>query len=78
MTPSTSVPAGNGIVTGNAAPHNGTSGSATGASQNTARQSTSANNVVGVHYKIGRKIGEGSFGIIYEGKPLLLNQALTF
>jgi hypothetical protein len=24
-------------------------------------------NVVGVHYKIGRKIGEGSFGIIYEG-----------
>lgn len=25
------------------------------------------NNVIGVHYKIGRKIGEGSFGIIYEG-----------
>jgi hypothetical protein len=24
-------------------------------------------NVIGVHYKIGRKIGEGSFGIIYEG-----------
>ena len=36
------------------------------------------NNIVGVHYKIGRKIGEGSFGIIYEGlvfcsaHPLLL------
>ena len=27
-------------------------------------------NIVGVHYKIGRKIGEGSFGIIYEGKSL--------
>jgi hypothetical protein len=24
-------------------------------------------NVVGVHYKVGKKIGEGSFGIIYEG-----------
>jgi hypothetical protein len=24
--------------------------------------------VIGVHFKIGRKIGEGSFGIIYEGK----------
>lgn len=25
-------------------------------------------NIVGVHYKIGKKLGEGSFGIIYEGK----------
>ena len=30
-----------------------------------------SNNMVGVHYKIGRKIGEGSFGIIYEGKSKL-------
>jgi casein kinase 1 len=35
-------------------------------------QSSTANpgqshNVVGVHYKVGKKIGEGSFGIIYEG-----------
>lgn len=29
--------------------------------------SVSSSNVVGVHYKVGRKIGEGSFGIIYEG-----------
>jgi casein kinase 1 len=28
----------------------------------------SSNNVVGIHYKIGKKIGEGSFGIIYQGK----------
>ncbi|KAI8874694.1 binary complex of casein kinase-1 with Cki7 [Backusella circina FSU 941] len=27
----------------------------------------SSNNVVGNHYKIGKKIGEGSFGIIYQG-----------
>jgi hypothetical protein len=30
--------------------------------------STSSHNVVGVHYKVGKKIGEGSFGVIYEGK----------
>jgi casein kinase 1 len=29
--------------------------------------SVSSSNVVGVHYKVGRKIGEGSFGIIHEG-----------
>ena len=32
------------------------------------KRQQSSTNVVGVHYKIGRKIGEGSFGIIYEGK----------
>lgn len=36
--------------------------------QNNSNNSNNNNNVVGVHYKIGRKIGEGSFGIIYEGK----------
>jgi len=30
----------------------------------------SSSNVVGVHYRVGKKIGEGSFGIIYEGKSL--------
>lgn len=25
-------------------------------------------NVVGVHYRVGKKIGEGSFGVIFEGK----------
>lgn len=32
----------------------------------------SSSNVVGVHYRVGKKIGEGSFGIIYEGKFLPL------
>jgi casein kinase 1 len=27
----------------------------------------SNNNIVGVHYKVGKKLGEGSFGVLYEG-----------
>ncbi|KAI8052724.1 kinase-like domain-containing protein [Thamnidium elegans] len=37
----------------------------------------STNNVVGVHFKVGKKIGEGSFGIIYEGTNLLNNQQVA-
>lgn len=37
------------------------------ASTNHQKVQSAGTNVVGVHYKIGRKIGEGSFGIIYEG-----------
>ncbi|KAI9255013.1 kinase-like domain-containing protein [Helicostylum pulchrum] len=37
----------------------------------------STNNVVGVHFKVGKKIGEGSFGIIYEGTNLLNNQQIA-
>lgn len=29
--------------------------------------SSTSSNVVGVHYRVGKKIGEGSFGVIYEG-----------
>ncbi|KAI9277873.1 kinase-like domain-containing protein [Sporodiniella umbellata] len=36
-----------------------------------------SSNVVGVHYKVGRKIGEGSFGIIYEGLNLVNNQQVA-
>jgi casein kinase 1 len=28
---------------------------------------SSAANVVGTHYKVGKKIGEGSFGVVFEG-----------
>ncbi|KAJ3045023.1 casein kinase I [Rhizophlyctis rosea] len=45
-------------------------------SQSRLHHSTSPN-VVGVHYKVGRKIGEGSFGIIYEGVNLLNNQPVA-
>ncbi|SAM01454.1 hypothetical protein [Absidia glauca] len=34
-------------------------------------------NVVGVHFKVGRKIGEGSFGVIYQGTNLLNNQPVA-
>lgn len=37
----------------------------------------SSTNVVGVHYKVGKKIGEGSFGIIFEGINLLTNQQVA-
>ncbi|KAI8890879.1 kinase-like protein [Backusella circina FSU 941] len=33
--------------------------------------------VVGVHYKVGRKIGEGSFGIIHEGLNLMNNKQVA-
>lgn len=34
-------------------------------------------NVVGVHFKIGNKIGEGSFGIIFEGLNLVGNERVA-
>jgi casein kinase 1 len=29
--------------------------------------SQSSTNIVGVHYRVGKKLGEGSFGVLYEG-----------
>lgn len=37
----------------------------------------SSSNVVGVHYKVGKKIGEGSFGVIFEGTNLLNSQTVA-
>lgn len=34
-------------------------------------------NVVGVHYRVGKKIGEGSFGVIFEGTNLLNQQQVA-
>lgn len=34
-------------------------------------------NIVGVHYRVGKKIGEGSFGVIYEGTNMLNNQTVA-
>ncbi|KAF3078192.1 casein kinase I [Orbilia oligospora] len=39
--------------------------------------STTSSNVVGVHYRVGKKIGEGSFGVIFEGTNLLNNQQVA-
>ena len=37
--------------------------------------SNSNSSVVGLHYKIGKKIGEGSFGVIFEGCLLYTSDA---
>lgn len=42
-------------------------GLAGGNSTSTSSGSGGSSNVVGVHYKVGKKIGEGSFGVIFEG-----------
>ncbi|KAJ1953839.1 Palmitoylated plasma membrane-bound casein kinase [Dipsacomyces acuminosporus] len=34
-------------------------------------------NVVGVHYRVGKRIGEGSFGVIYEGTNLIDNRPVA-
>jgi hypothetical protein len=41
-----------------------------------AHSSTTAN-LVGVHYRVGKKIGEGSFGVIFEGRPTAVHYGLT-
>lgn len=33
--------------------------------------------IVGVHYSVGRKIGEGSFGVIFDGQNMLNHQAVA-
>ncbi|KAL4062222.1 kinase-like domain-containing protein [Scleroderma citrinum] len=40
-------------------------------------QSTTSNGIVGNHYRVGKKIGEGSFGVVFEGTKLLSNQPVA-
>jgi casein kinase 1 len=40
----------------------------TSTADSTGASSSPSSNVVGVHYRVGKKVGEGSFGVIYEGK----------
>ncbi|KAJ3170009.1 casein kinase I [Irineochytrium annulatum] len=60
---------------------NATSGAAaTGATTSASSSklhSSSSPNVVGVNFKVGKKIGEGSFGIIYEGVNMVNNQPVA-
>lgn len=44
---------------------------AAAASHNPSSSNSSNNSVVGLHYKIGKKIGEGSFGVIFEGTNII-------
>lgn len=36
-------------------------------SSSSSRDNNANSNVVGTHYRVGKKIGEGSFGVIFEG-----------
>jgi len=38
---------------------------------------SSSANLVGIHYRVGKKIGEGSFGVIFEGTNLLNSQTVA-
>ncbi|KAF8149835.1 kinase-like protein [Crassisporium funariophilum] len=40
-------------------------------------QSVSNNGIVGGHYKVGKKIGEGSFGVVFEGVKVTTNQQIA-
>ncbi|CAK5277658.1 unnamed protein product [Mycena citricolor] len=42
-----------------------------------AHSGSSAANIVGIHYRVGKKIGEGSFGVIFEGTNLLNSQTVA-
>ncbi|KAJ3109038.1 casein kinase I [Phlyctochytrium planicorne] len=46
-------------------------------SSSSGRLHSSSPNVVGINFKVGKKIGEGSFGIIYEGVNMLNNQPIA-
>lgn len=35
-----------------------------------ASQSATTNGIVGSHFRVGKKIGEGSFGVVFEGRLL--------
>ncbi|KAK0525391.1 Palmitoylated plasma membrane-bound casein kinase [Tilletia horrida] len=38
---------------------------------------SSSSNIIAVHYRVGRKIGEGSFGVIFEGTNLLTDSKVA-
>ncbi|KAI0043246.1 kinase-like protein [Auriscalpium vulgare] len=39
--------------------------------------SATTNGIVGSHFRVGKKIGEGSFGVVFEGSNLLTNQPVA-
>ncbi|KAI5961596.1 YCK2 [Candida pseudojiufengensis] len=51
---------------------NGSTNLVSSSSNSTATNNNNSNSsVVGLHYKIGKKIGEGSFGVIFEGTNII-------
>ncbi|KIM84315.1 hypothetical protein PILCRDRAFT_68505 [Piloderma croceum F 1598] len=39
--------------------------------------SATSNGIVGSHFRVGKKIGEGSFGVVFEGTKMLSNQPVA-
>jgi casein kinase 1 len=39
--------------------------------------SATSNGIVGSHFRVGKKIGEGSFGVVFEGSKMLTNQPVA-
>ncbi|CAH00650.1 casein kinase I homolog [Kluyveromyces lactis] len=60
-------PSGNNVLNGLA---NGATGLQSSASSTSTRDDST---IVGLHYKIGKKIGEGSFGVLFEGVNMINN-----
>ncbi|KAJ3024489.1 UNVERIFIED_CONTAM: casein kinase I [Siphonaria sp. JEL0065] len=46
-------------------------------SSSSSKKNALSHNVVGMHYKVGKKIGEGSFGMVYEGVNVINNQPIA-
>jgi len=46
-------------------------------SSNHTSQPATTSGVVGNHFRVGKKIGEGSFGVVFEGTNLLTNQPVA-
>lgn len=51
----------------------GNAGLNSSSSQSSVKPHSGGQNIVGVNYRVGKKIGEGSFGVIYEGVNMLNN-----
>ncbi|TCD62120.1 Palmitoylated plasma membrane-bound casein kinase [Steccherinum ochraceum] len=46
-------------------------------SGHTSSQSATSNGIVGTHFRVGKKIGEGSFGVVFEGTNILNSQPVA-
>jgi casein kinase 1 len=46
-------------------------------SPHTGQSQNSSNGIVGSHYRVGKRIGEGSFGVVFEGIYSLLSTPIA-
>jgi len=41
-------------------------------------QTATSNGIVGNHFRVGKKIGEGSFGVVFEGQSHIPQKSFSF